>query len=148
MQMQIMRKTTYRNLLASVAIFGSVCGCALFPTDHETATARGISDYVAAHYSFSEKLKSDPKQSSFFCMAGTTQLFGPTPYYLEVYSVTNKEQQDALIKVVREYKAQKEMRTIIIRFYPEENWTVTKFPDGSAGGFRGKEKWMRKEWIR
>ena len=121
---------------------------AIKPSDLDIEEANGISKFVSTHYPFTEKSKSQPDKFPVFCSPGHSGLLYSPPHALWVYTVTKNQQQDALIKLVREYRKQEKLRPIVVKFYREENWTTKNFPDGSVGGFRGKEEPMRIEKVK
>ncbi len=72
---------------------------------------------------------------------------GLRPHTLIVYSVADTHQQDRILDLVREYRKQKELRPIIVKFYRAENWTTRATTDGGQLGFRGQEELLRSEEI-
>jgi hypothetical protein len=119
------------------------------PSGEDAEEAAGISYYVADHYAFTEKSKSAPGKSPVFCNAGGGGgLLGPRPHTLIVYSVTDKQQQDRILDLVRRYREQKRLRSVVVKFYRAENWTTRATSDGGELGFRGEEELLRSEKVR
>jgi len=130
-------------------VVGWVAGAYLcgIPCGSEAEEAGKLVESVAENYHFAEKSKSMPERPPIFCRPGGTGLIGQTPHTVIVYTITDKTEQDKIIKLIASYKNQKNLRHISVQFYKEENWTTRVCKDGSRGGSRGKEELIRKERL-
>jgi len=130
------------GLVIQGVVFGGM------PSGQDREEAGGVRHYVADHFPFAEKSKSMPDEPPIFCNpGGGGGLLGPRPHTLIVYSVTDKDQQDSILDLVRQYRKQKKLRPVIVKFYRAENWTTRATSDGGELGFRGEEELLRSEKV-
>ncbi len=138
--------------IGAVIVFCIVAWLILFsaikPSALDSEEANGISTFVATHYPFAKKSKSNPDKFPCFCIPGQSGLLYSPPHKLKIYTVIEKQQQDGLLRLVEEYKRQNNLRPIIVEFFEEENWTVKELADDSVLGFRGNEEPIRIEKVK
>jgi hypothetical protein len=115
------------------------------PRASEADEASGIARFVADNYHFVDKSRPMPDRPPIFCRPGGTGFLGQTPHTVVVYTITNRVEQEKIITLISEYRAQKNLRHVRVQFYREENWRTWVSKDGSRGGSRGKEDLIRTE---
>lgn len=121
------------------------------PTASDAGEAGAIARYVADHFVFAEKSKSRPDGSPVFCSpGGGGGIFGPTPHRVIVYTVTDKQRQDEILDLLRQYQKERSLRRpIVVNFYRDENWITWVSQDGKeSGGHREKEELIRTEKLK
>jgi hypothetical protein len=124
-------------LIMSGVVFGS-----------DAEEAHGIAEYVGGHFTFSERLESDPERAPVFCKPGSRGLFTPTPHTLLVYTVADRQAQERILDLIRDYRTNTGLRPVIVEFYRGENATTETNKDGTAIVLRTKGGIMRTETLR
>jgi hypothetical protein len=82
---------------------------------------------------------SRPGRPAISCSPGSSGLFMDIPYVLNVYYITDVEEQMDIVKKLKSLIKVSEIN-IIIDFYAKENWKEYKRSNGIVtGGIRGKE---------
>lgn len=115
-----------------------------WPNPSDPIRAAGTASFVADHFSFTQKSKTYPDRPPIYNNIDPW-LLHPT---VVVYTITDREQQDRIIDLVRQYKEREGLGTILVKFYREENWTTRKTRDGGEAGSRGEEELLRTEKLR
>jgi hypothetical protein len=105
----------------------------------------GIVKFVTDHFTFTEKSKSVPKSPPIFCNVSS---MGPLHPTIIVYTITDKQQQDQILDLIRQYKERDRLDALVIEFYREENWNCTTNAVGTIGCSRGPEELLRTEKFR
>jgi hypothetical protein len=68
---------------------------------------------------------------------------------LFIYGVTDKSEQDSIVKTLKDVRREPHIRDVFVRFFDRENWKTWSDPgSGRRGGERGQETPIREEWIR
>lgn len=125
-----------------------LAGCFQIPSGPDAEEALGLRNYVAEHFAFSERSKSVPDKEPVFCNPGAGGNFlTRRPHTLIVYSITEKPQQDRILDLVRQYRKEKRLRSVVVRFYRAENWTTQTTLDGGEVGCKGAEELLRSERL-
>jgi hypothetical protein len=119
------------------------------PGASDATEASDVVDFVKSHFSFTEKSKPMPSSWPIYCRAGPRGLLGTSPHTIIVYTVTDKQRQDEILDLVRQYQKERRLRSIMVNFYRDENWIRVASPDGeTSGGHRGKEFLIRSEKLK
>jgi hypothetical protein len=113
----------------------------LWPNPSNPLSASGVADFVADHFSFTQKSKQSPNRPPIYIDIDSW-LAHPT---VVVYTITDRQQQDKILDLVRQYKEQHGVGTIAIKFYREENWNYRTNQYGEGGCSRGPEELLRSE---
>ena len=112
-----------------------------------------VQTYLIEHYHFDiipdgkTDAGSPPGTSRLGFRAGGTGLLGKTPHTIIIWGVTNKVNQDQILHILQDYKMEEKARTMILKFYRQENYVYRKTQHG-RGGTRGPEELIRRENIR
>ncbi len=116
----------------------------LWPNPSNPLSASGIGDFVAEHFSFAEKSKQSPNRPPIYLNIDSW-LAHPT---VVVYTITDRQQQDKILDLVRQYKERNGVGTVAIKFYREENWNCRTNRPGDVFCSRGAEELLRSEKFR
>jgi hypothetical protein len=104
----------------------------------------GVAKFVADRFTFTEKSKSMPGSPPISFLMDSW--LGHVT--LVVYTITDRKQQDQILDLVRQYRQQPGVGTILVKFYREENWRTWEYTNGGGGGARGPEELLRTERVR
>ncbi len=128
-------KNSVYILLFITTIFCSGC-IASFPTGRDAQESGQLCHYVIDNYPFKTYSVSSPNNiRPVFCRPAPEG----DPHTLIVYDITNENEQNKIIELVRKYINDNKIRPIVIKFFEKENWIGDK-----RGGYRGPEKLIRK----
>jgi hypothetical protein len=104
----------------------------LYTSAREYEEARDITDYISNNYSFSHGSIFESKSAPISCLAGRTIYIYREPHVIKVCYITESEQQEKIIDLVKDYKNKNKMRSIIIKFYEKEYRRVTPVGRGEV----------------
>ncbi|MGO9244758.1 MAG: hypothetical protein ACLP0A_10335 [Verrucomicrobiia bacterium] len=111
---------TFLGLVAAAMIRERV----LWPVPSDRKKAGGIPEFVADHFSFTQKSTWRTNLPPIY-IDMSSWLAHPT---VVVYTITDKQQQDKILTLVQRYKEQEGLGTILVEFYREEHWTPSGRP--------------------
>jgi hypothetical protein len=83
-----------------------------------------------------------PSQPAIGCGNERYGIFFSLYNDVTIWGVTNRIDQDRILRILSEYKESKHTLPIRVSFYEKENWKIQAFPRGSEGE-RGPEKLIR-----
>lgn len=91
---------------------------------------------------------SNPSRPAFFCEKGLQGVRLRSFDHVQIYGVTDLNQQDVLVAHLRLARQRLKTRMIIVDFYEKENWKPWSDPaTGRSGGERGPETAIRRTVI-
>jgi hypothetical protein len=91
---------------------------------------------------------STPGRPGILCDKGVRFPFLNSYDTVMVYGVINRDEQDALIATLQDYRHRRHTRKVLLRFFEKENWrSWSSRSTGRSGGERGPETTIREAWI-
>ena len=108
----------------------------------KTEQASDIVKYLIKNYTFASQSISNPNNPP------VSTDFGRYPTIV-VYTIVEPKEQDKVIRIVKQYMENNNIKTVSVKFYKSENWIEKKDSSGNViGGMRGEERLIREITVK
>jgi hypothetical protein len=151
--MELNRNSRIRRVVGTVvAVLGLAYGyfylVSTLNSREDMSECKAITNLVISNHAIPESL-STPGSPGIFCDVEVKGFFLRRFDHLRIYGVTDKSQQDLIIRSLEHSSGQLKARQLVVEFYDRENWKTWSSPArGIRGGERGPESSIRKAVIR
>jgi len=105
---------------------------------------KAIASFVTSEHAILEST-STLGSPAIFCDVEVKSFFLKRFDHVRIYGVTDKGQQDSIVRSLQRSREQSKTRQLVADFYDKENWKTWSDPTtGRRGGERGPETPIRK----
>ena len=129
-------------------IYGYFYVSAAGTSGEDVSECKVITDFVQARSSIPKSV-SAPDRPGIFCDVELRGLLLQRFDHVRIYGVTDKDQQDAIVAILKPLRVQSQGRELTVDFYEKENWKTWSDPaTHNRAGERGPETSMRQVVIK
>jgi len=147
------RKSRMRGIIAGVLVllclaYGYFYLTATTTSGDDVFECKAIASLVTSGHAIPESI-STPGRPAIFCDVEVRGFFLKRFDHVRIYGVTDRGQQDSIIRSLERPTGQSKARQLVVDFYEKENWKTWSDPaTDNRGGERGPETPMRETVIK
>ncbi len=141
-------KLGIRGIVAGVLLFlclayGYFYLISTATSGEDVLACKAITDPVIAEHGIPESVSASGRPA-IFCDLEVRGFFLKPFEHISIYGVTDKEQQDSILRTLEHFRPQSKARRMVVDFYEKENWKTWSNPaTGNRGGEGGPETPIR-----